>query len=168
MFSNPTIENDQILIPMAGLGIGINEIRLRTFVGSCVAICLYDKSKKICGMAHVMLPKNNTGKSTFGTKFEGKYADEAINTIIKKMKEIHPDIILQAKIVGGAKIFDCIDNNSTLNIGKRNVSAIRLILKEKKIPLVSEHLSISNGCWATFDCNSQEFFVKENNGEKII
>ncbi|CAD6519300.1 Chemotaxis protein (fragment) [metagenome] len=50
MFPNSAIENDQILIPMAGLEIGINEIRLQTFVGSCVAICLYDKSKKICGM----------------------------------------------------------------------------------------------------------------------
>lgn len=168
MYPYSTNKNAQILIPMSGLEIGTNEIRLQTFVGSCIAICLYDKSKKICGMAHVLLPKNNTEKSTFGTKFEGKYADEAINIMIKKMKQIWPNLTLQAKIVGGAKTFGSIDDKSILNIGKRNISTIKLILKEKKIPLVSQYLSVSNGCWVTFDCNSQELFVKEKNGEKII
>lgn len=168
MISYPTNKNEEIIIPMGGLEIGKDKTRLQTFVGSCVAICLYDKSKKICGMAHVMLPKNNTGNSTIGTKFEGKYADDAINALIKKMNQIYPNLILEAKIVGGAKIFDKIENELISNIGKRNISTIQLILKEKKIPLISQHLNLLNGCWVTFDCNSQEFFVKQNNGEKII
>jgi len=168
MFSNNIIEKEKILIPMAGLEIARNDVILQTFVGSCVAICIYDKSKKICGMAHVMLPKNNTGKSTLGTKYEGKFADEAINIMIEKMRCFFSDLTLCAKIVGGAKIFDSNNDTTSLNIGKRNISAIHLILKEKKIPLISQHLSLSNGCWVTFDCNSQKVLVKENVGEKII
>lgn len=168
MSSNKMVENEKILIPMAGLEIACDNVILQTFVGSCVAICIYDNSKKIGGMAHVMLPKNNSGKSTIGTKYEGKFADDAIDIMIEKMTHIFSDLTLQAKIVGGAKIFDNNNNSTTLNIGDRNISAIKSILQEKKITLVSQHLSLYNGCWVTFDCNSQKVSIKENNGEKII
>ena len=76
---------------------------ITTFVGSCVAVCLYDVQQKIAGMAHVMLPKNpkySTNKNL------GKYADEAIPHILQKMQRNGSEIKnIKAKISGGAKIF---------------------------------------------------------------
>ena len=56
-----------------------------TFVGSCVAICLYDSKKHIGAMAHVMLPTCHVKKIDF-TK-QGKYADIAINCMLSRMKQ---------------------------------------------------------------------------------
>ncbi|MCK5686672.1 chemotaxis protein CheD, partial [bacterium] len=135
---------------------------------SCVAICIYDEEKKIAGMAHVMLPKNNTGKSTKHTKQEGKFADDAIDIILEKLTKQSSDLKLQAKIAGGAKIFAHESESGTLNIGNKNIIGIRLILQEKKIPLVSQSVGAKSGRWVTFHCGSQRVIVKEKEGEKII
>ena len=58
--------------------IGIAEVRaerdpsvlVTLGLGSCVGVCLYGRSKKIIGMAHIMLPssieiKNNSNKAKF-------------------------------------------------------------------------------------------------------
>lgn len=159
---------NELSIPMAGLEIGDEKTILKTFVGSCVAVCIFDKEKKIGGMAHIMLPKNNTGKSNKGTKQIGKYADEAIDVIVEKLQNISPNLQLQAKISGGAKIFSNENESESLNIGNRNILETRLILQRKKIPLVSQSVGSSNGRWVTFHCASQKMHIKEKTGEKII
>ncbi len=153
---------------MAGLGIGRTNAILQTFVGSCVAICIYDEDKKIGGMAHIMLPKNISGKSTKDTKQEGKFADEAIDILIEKLTKISPDLKLQAKMAGGAKIFVHESEAGSLNIGNKNIIGIRLMLREKKIPLVSQLVGARNGRWVTFHCDTQRVIVKDKEGEKII
>ena len=158
----------EISIPMAGLGIGSGNTILRTFVGSCVAVCIYDEAKKVGGMAHVMLPKNNTGKSTKHSNQGGKFADDAIDTIIEKLKNRFSDLKLQAKIAGGAKIFSHESETGSLNIGNKNIIGIRLILQEKKIPLVSQSVGATNGRWVIFHCDTQRVIVKDKEGEKII
>ena len=166
--SNVMETTKEISIPMAGLGIGSGNTTLRTFVGSCVALCIYDEEKKIAGMAHVMLPKNNTGKSTKYTKQEGKFADEAMDILLEKLNRHSSDLKLKAKIAGGAKIFAHESESGSLNIGNKNIIGIRLILQEKKIPLVSQSVGSNNGRWVTFDCNTQRVVVKDKEGEKII
>lgn len=168
MSSTSLTPTHEIAIPMAGLAIGTGDDILRTFVGSCIAICIYDEEKKIGGMAHVMLPKNNCGKSTKNTKQEGKFADEAIDIILEKLKNISPDLKLQAKMAGGAKIFAHESETGSLNIGNKNIIGIRLILQEKKIPLVSQSVGAKSGRWVTFHCDTQRVIVKEKEGEKII
>jgi len=169
MSANNLVEaTKEVSIPMAGLEIGSRNTILRTFVGSCVAICIYDEAKKIGGMAHVMLPKNITTKSTKDTKQEGKFADEAIDVIIEKLNNISTDLKLQAKIAGGAKIFSHESETGSLNIGNKNIIGIRLMLQEKKIPLVSQLVGAKNGRWVTFHCDTQKVIVKDKEGEKII
>jgi chemotaxis protein CheD len=158
----------EIVIPMAGLAIGENNQSLKTFVGSCIAICIYDEIHKIAGMAHVMLPKNITHKTTRGTKLEGKFADEGIDMLLEKLKVIQPNLKLKAKMAGGAKIFSHENESTTLNIGEKNILGIRAILKEKNIPLISELVGAKKGRWVTFSCNDQSVLVKNKDGEKII
>lgn len=153
---------------MAGLAIGQKNDTLKTFVGSCIAICIYDENHEIGGMAHIMLPKNITKKSTEGTKLEGKFADEAINFIIEKLTELHPYLKLKAKMAGGAKIFSHENDKNTLNIGGKNIDGIRCILKEKNIPIIAELVGAKNGRWVTFSCANQSMVVKNKDGEKII
>ena len=158
----------EIAIPIGGLEIGKNGDILQTFVGSCVAICIYDQEKKIGGMAHVMLPKNKTGKTTKNTTEEGKFADDAINRIIERLENIDCNLKLQAKIVGGAKIFFHENETEIFDIGRKNIIETQSILKNRKIPIVSQLIGERNGRWVRFDCNSQKITIKEKGEEKII
>jgi chemotaxis protein CheD len=146
---------------MGGLGFTTSDMTiLQTFVGSCVAICIFDTVAKTAGMAHVMLPKNNT--TDLAPKPEGKFADVALETLLERLTANGAKIgRLKAKMAGGANVFRNENKQNIFNIGNRNIDAIRATLAEKKIPIVSEDVGSTNGRWVTFDVNSGEMTIKE-------
>lgn len=168
-FTKQSQPNNIVEIAMGELGFTTAEKNvLQTFVGSCVAICIYDPQAKIAGMAHVMLPKNNT--SVPNPKPEGKFADIAIKILLEKLiANGAKQNRLRAKMAGGANIFQNENKKTIFNIGLRNVDTIRTILTEKKILVISEDVGSTVGRWITFDVNSSELAVKERTkGVKII
>ena len=148
-------------IPMGGLGLtSPDKMILQTFVGSCVAICLYDPVAKVAGMAHVMLPQNNTKDEI--PKPEGKFVDVAIKVLLEKLTASGAkQNRLKAKMAGGASVFQTEGNKNVFNIGTRNVDAIRAILGENKIPIVSEDVGEKGGRWVIFDVASQIMTIKD-------
>ena len=107
---------------------------LRTILGSCVGICLYDRENKIGGLAHIMLPENND-KSTNPKK----YADSAIALMIDELlKKGANSEHLVAKIAGGASMFKMPENSFIGSIGINNVQKVREILNQYHISIVSE------------------------------
>ena len=86
-FTKNVQETNTVEISMGGLGFTTpDKTILQTFVGSCVAICVFDKVAKTAGMAHVMLPKNNTSDPV--PKPEGKFADVALEILLEKLAGI--------------------------------------------------------------------------------
>jgi chemotaxis protein CheD len=156
--------NDVIEIKMGGLEIitdGTKE--LKTFVGSCVAICLFDLVSKVAGMAHIMLPKKSDGTQSTGKNDIGKYADEAISYMIYNM--IHKGANLKrikAKMAGGATIFAHESETSLFNVGPRNIAFLKQILQENNIPLISEDTGENFGRWVRFNLHSGEMLVTSN------
>ena len=74
---------------------------LRTILGSCVGICIYDATSGIGGMAHIMLP---TAKKIGGNL--KKYSETAIPLLISDMMEegaSRKEMV--AKIAGGVIMF---------------------------------------------------------------
>lgn len=149
---------------MGGLEVVENDaIELRTFVGSCVAVCLFENETKIAAMAHIMLPKKtNTGKQTKKDEL-GKYADEALDIMLKNMIEKGADQNkIQAKIAGGATIFSHESETGVFNIGPRNIEAVRQLLKDSEIPLVAEDTGKNFGRWVNFDLISGKITIISN------
>jgi len=160
-FTKQAQNTTTVEIPMGGLGLTAQDKTvLQTFVGSCVAICIYDPVAKIAGMAHVMLPKNNTSDPI--PKPEGKFADVAIKVLLDKLtvggaKQNR----LKAKMAGGASVFQNEGKQNTFNIGLRNVDTIKTILAEKKIPILAEDVGAHSGRWVIFDVNSDVMTIKD-------
>ncbi|AEE96080.1 CheD [Mahella australiensis 50-1 BON] len=129
-----------IKVGMADLNIALYPDVLTTIgLGSCVGIALYDKINKIGGLAHIMLPsskdiKNNSNKA--------KFADTAIVSLLTMMLENKADKKnIVCKLAGGAQMFALKNgsgNNDILNIGVRNVAAVKKVLEELKIPIIAE------------------------------
>lgn len=72
---------------------------LTAVVGSCVAVCLWDRDLAVGGMSHYVLPywRGSRGSSS------GRYGNVGIETLIERMVELGsrpPN--LRAKIFGGA------------------------------------------------------------------
>ncbi len=118
--------------------IGIGDYCVGTFpmatigVGSCVALILHDRLRSTGALAHVMLPE-----SCGVTDRPGKFADTAIEAMVAELEgtgSARSHIV--AKIVGGACMFAYSTN--TLNIGRKNVDAIRNLLKEHCIRIEAE------------------------------
>jgi chemotaxis protein CheD len=129
-------------------------------LGSCVGIVLYDITSKIGGLAHVMLPDSK--KVSFGGK-PGKYADIAIDTMLKKMIEIGANKNnIVAKIAGGACMFTGPSVSDFMNIGLRNVTAIKSILKELKIPLIAEDTGGTYGRTIEFHMDIGKLIIKSS------
>jgi chemotaxis protein CheD len=112
-------------------------------LGSCVGICLYDKTKKIVGMAHIMLPsskdiKNNSNRA--------KFADTAVELLITGMVKYGAERRrITAKIAGGAQMFSFSSANELMRIGERNVHAVREELKRLTIPILAEDVGGNYG-----------------------
>ena len=70
---------------------------------------------------------------------------------------------ITAKIVGGAHMFAGIKGN-TMDIGARNIAAVKKKLKEERIKIVGEDLGGSNGRTIRFDLVSGKVLVKTVRG----
>ena len=104
---------------------------VKTILGSCVAICLWDPVTRIGGINHYMLPNWNGNDLA-----SPKYGNIAIDKLLEKMGQLGARREnLKAKIFGGGELIES-GANGTL-IGERNIRVARLILEEKKIPVVA-------------------------------
>ncbi len=123
-----------INVGIADFGIAKSPHILRTVLGSCVGICLYDEKKKIAGLSHIMLPSQTEKNSN-----EKKYADTAIGMLIREMETAGADKTrLVAKIAGGATMFKITGNSMMGEIGKNNVAKVKEVLSGLGIKIVAE------------------------------
>lgn len=156
--------NNIIEVKMGGLAIIREKTdELKTFVGSCVAICLFDMDAKIAAMAHVMLPKKTNSKQHVAGNEVGKFADTAFAHMVNSMIQIGADHKrIRAKMAGGATIFSHESETTLFNIGSRNITAIKQILKEAGIPLISEDTGANFGRWVMFALSSGDMTIVSN------
>jgi len=106
-------------------------MELVTIVGSCVAVCLWDRKTGTAGMNHYMLPSVDDVTNLLNG---GKSATRLlIKSMVSKMSDIKN---LEAKIFGGGNKFF---SDNFLVVGLQNVEAAKQVLMDAGIPIVLEH-----------------------------
>jgi chemotaxis protein CheD len=112
-------------------------------LGSCVAIVLWDRSRRIGGLAHAMLPAP-TGTQT--SPAPARYASTAVEALVTRMSAAGADMgAIRARIVGGASMFDSLLNENGRRLGHRNVEAARSALARAGVPVDREDIGGSHG-----------------------
>lgn len=105
-----------------------------TVLGSCVAVCLWDKYLQVGGINHYMLPLWN-GKGLASPK----YGNIAIEKLIAKIEEMGSNRRnLIAKVFGGGEVIQ--SNISQFHIGERNAQIALDMLKEAGISIQGSSL----------------------------
>lgn len=153
-----------VVVGISDQQIAIPSDRLITYaLGSCVGICLYDKLKRISGLAHVLLPEYC---ETSGSREVYKFADTAIEELVKTMERRGSTRLhLVAKIAGGANMFV----NSGISIGDRNVAVVKRELRRLNIRLIAEDTGENYGRTVEFSTDDGTMIVKTiGKGNKVF
>ena len=113
------------------LYVSATECTITTVLGSCVAVCLWDKVLQMGGMNHFMLPLwNGEGLAT------PKYGNIAMDKLLDRVlalgcRQQH----LVAKVFGGANINGT--GREAFMIGDRNIMLAMQTLEEWKISVLA-------------------------------
>lgn len=130
-----------------------------TGLGSCVGVVIYDLQKKVGGLAHVMLPNSALAKRDNMNVY--KYADTAVDSLVKQLytSGVRKNA-LQAKLAGGAQMFQFTSSSTMMRIGPRNVEAVEEKLNEHRIPIISSDVGGNCGRTIEFDPVSGKLKVR--------
>lgn len=114
---------------------------VKTVLGSCVAVCLWDKRLHFGGINHYML-STWTGNDLASPK----YGNIAIEKLIEKMRSMGSKMEdIQAKVFGGAELLDVGGGKSSTMIGERNIEIAKMMLERCKTPIVSSSVGGKRG-----------------------
>lgn len=116
------------------------DIMISEGLGSCVAVVLYDASRRTGGMAHVMLP--SSAPSALHPFWS---ADRAVRALMREMRRrgsLGADV--GAKIAGGARLFPAYSGFS-VGIGAENVKSVRESLDRAGIRLIGSDVGGTHG-----------------------
>ena len=112
-------------------------------LGSCVAIVLYDAVARVGGMAHVLLPSESMSRDRSNP---AKFPATVVPLMLADMRQLGARLErVRAKIVGGASMFANLIPAGGINIGERNITAVRGALSEAKVPIVAEDVGSDHG-----------------------
>ena len=113
---------------------------LRTLLGSCVSIVVIDRTARIGGLCHVVLPEARGREDGLG-----KYADTAVPAMLSDLDRLRGRPArsgLVASIVGGAAMFKSAPGS---DVGRLNAEAAERILEGMRIPVFARDLGGSSG-----------------------
>jgi chemotaxis receptor (MCP) glutamine deamidase CheD len=106
---------------------------VKTLLGSCISVCLYDPANRVGGMNHFMLPRGGGGPDGDLTRFGVHAMDCLIGSMMKLGGDRRRFI---AKCFGGAHVLNI--QESAGGVPQQNISFIRTFLAGEGFPIVSE------------------------------
>lgn len=157
------MEGTLINVGVAQVKIAKEPVILRTILGSCVGICIYDRIKKVGGLAHILLPNDTSNGATIE-----KFAETAIPFLVQQLlKEGAKKEFMSAKIAGGASMFKFEASVTLGQIGERNIEETKKMLNKLNIPLVDEDTGGFAGRVIDFYLDDGHLKVKASGQEKM-
>ncbi|MCK5599081.1 chemotaxis protein CheD [bacterium] len=129
---------------------------LKSVLGSCVGLTIWDPVKKIAGLAHIFMPKSD-GKIV-SDNLRAKFADTAVHELVNEILAAGSrKYNLEAKLIGGCNM---LGKDGALSVGKRNAMMVKEKLRELHIHLIYEDVGGKYGRYIALDCESGELTVK--------
>lgn len=138
---------------------GDKETRIRTLLGSCVAITLWNPRLQIGGMCHYLLPMRPDDDST--PDLDGRYADSVIALFMQELNKSGTfPADYEVKMFGGGNQFSNQEQKHAMAIPEKNIQAGRRLLKQHGFNITAEHLGGHGHRNVIFDIWSGQVWVK--------
>jgi chemotaxis protein CheD len=140
-------------IRMGQLAVARNDGVLRTLLGSCVGLILYDRASSVGGLAHVVLPS-----APGPTDTPGRFVDTAVPALCEAMRRLAGrPIEPEARLAGGANMFQ---TEVTETIGRQNIDAAERELAGRGIPVVARDCGGGSGRRVSLDTTTGVVLVE--------
>lgn len=124
---------------------------ISTVLGSCVAVCVFDRKRRCGAMNHFQLPFIDKAEAA-----TARYGNVATLALIAMMVDSGSRIKdMEAQLFGGA----CNPRLGSRNIGAENVRVARMVLTRKRIRIVSEDVGGERGRKIVFDSGTNQIAV---------
>lgn len=118
---------------------GTRHHRMRTLLGSCVAVTFWHPGRLIGAMCHYLLPDR---PARSGTRTDGRYASDAIGAIARHFRGLGlPASSVEVKMFGGGNMFPGHAMGVNFPVGQRNIQRGRELLQEFGFTIRREDLS---------------------------
>ena len=141
---------------------GDRDTRIRTLLGSCVAITLWHRARRIGGMCHYVLPER---AESDGEEPSGRYGADAIEALLSEARSCGTRIAdYEFKLFGGGHMFPGIDTPALAMIGDRNIEFARRQLERLGARVVAEHCGGTGHRSLVFDVWSGDVWMRYQEG----
>lgn len=106
-----------------------------TAIGSCIAIVVYDATKKIGALAHVMLPGRAPKSKPLREKT--RYTADAVDVIATRMEQLgSKSKDIEVVLIGGANVLGKEDDT----ICEQNIRSVMSVLQQKSLRIRAQYL----------------------------
>jgi len=127
---------------------------ITTVLGSCVAVCLWDRTARLGGMNHFMLPFEVAGPGA-----SPRFASFATRDLVDRLEAAGSSRSqMEARVFGGGTMLSGVAGSSDL--GLRNAAAAFEILEELKIVVVEHSVRGNHGRRVVFRTDTGEASVR--------
>jgi chemotaxis receptor (MCP) glutamine deamidase CheD len=151
-----------VTVYLGGLHVSTEPVVIRTLLGSCIGVCLYDAERRIGGLNHFMLPRGGNGSEHGATRF-GVHAMDCLVTAMLKAGGNRKQLV--AKVFGGARILDL---DSSLRVHQQNIDFIHEYLECEGFRLISEDVGGTCPREVRFHTDTGRAFVRKLPSRRAI
>ena len=139
---------------------GAAPLRLKTLLGSCVTVTYWHPRLHVGGMCHIQLPRRPLRPAD--GPLDGHYADDAFLLFDQALDRLHtPGEDYVVKLFGGGNMFT--GEARALDIGGRNVAAVRVELARRGLTPTVEHVGGAGHRKLVFDLASGHVWLAFSN-----
>jgi chemotaxis protein methyltransferase CheR len=149
---SPLRSSGDHVIHAGGVFVSKDGARVRTLVGSCVAVCMCDPISGIGGMNHFMLPHGDRAENP--ARFGAAAMELLIDGLLQNGAERDR---LRAKVFGASHVLA----GTYQDIPGINIAFIREYLHTAQIPILAEKLGADRALQIAFETDTGRAFVRE-------
>lgn len=142
-----------IFLAPGELAVWSTPVNIKTILGSCVAVCLWDSGRRIGGINHFLLPLPGTNDCA-----DARFGSCAIPRLIEEVCQAGSDRAdLNAAVVGGGCPVQTLRSS---RIGEENTAIALSVLKTYRIPVVRQETGGARGRKVLFNPHTGNLLVR--------
>ncbi|MGA7745192.1 MAG: chemotaxis protein CheD [Polyangia bacterium] len=134
--------------------VAFGQYAVKTVLGSCIAVCVWDDRAQAGGVVHYLLPE---GRAVEGNT--GKYGSLAIPALIKAVRALGGgESKLRAKVFGGAGVLPSLGKRLN-DLGESNARMAWKMLAADNVPVVAKDVGGTRGRRLIFNVDDGSAWV---------
>jgi len=153
----PAPANGELHLLAGQLHVGSGRVRVRTLLGSCVAVTLWAPAKRAGGMCHFLLPSR---RHQPGQPLDGRFGEEALHLMVEALRQrgVKP-AECEAHLYGGA---DTMPDKTGIkfNVGERNIEHGWALIEHHGFQLANVDVGDNVPRSVTMDLGTGEVLVR--------